>query len=105
MGEVYPWKVRQMARLPGVRAEVAVTAEKLAVRARAILAAHHSPGDAAKGTSPRISVERGPVDSHVVLDDPDGGALSIEFGRAGGVDSRGRRVGPMAPIAPLRGSL
>lgn len=105
MAVVYdtPGKRRQLARM--ARPVVAAYAEARGARAAAILVAHHSPGGSDKGTSPTITVEAaGRLDYEIVLTDPDGGALSVEFGRAGGIDRRGRRVGPMAPVAPLRGS-
>lgn len=105
MGEVYRNRAVQLARLPGVQAEVEALADAIAARATAILRANHKPGNDAKGSSPTISVDHSGVDSTVTLSDPDGGALAIEFGRSGGVDRRGRRVGPMAPIAPLRGAI
>jgi hypothetical protein len=85
-----------LARTRPVRDVVRGTADDIAGRARAILAAHRESGDST------VTVEHDRVDSFVVLDDPNGGALAIEFGRGAGTDSRGRKVGAMEPIAPLR---
>lgn len=95
MGQVYPNKVKELSRLPGLKAVLRAEAETMAARSAAILAAH-SKGPHG-GTSPTISVVSGTVDSYVVMDDPDGGVLAIEFGRSG--------ARPMAPIAPLRGGM
>jgi len=81
-------------------AAVDALAEEIAVKSRAILSAHHKSTNRRKGTSPKIKVSKAGVDALVILEDPDGGALAIEFGRAGGAG-----VGAMAPIAPLRGAL
>lgn len=106
MGEVYPGIERKLARSRGVQAAVRDLAEEIAGRSRAILAEHHSEVNSTKGTSPTISTDHSGVDSLVILEDEDGGAAAIEFGReGGGKDSRGRRVGPMEPIAPLRGAI
>lgn len=53
-------------------------ADELAVRARQRLEAHRHSGRS------KIVVEAGKVDAFVVLDDPGGNALAIEFGRSGG---------------------
>lgn len=106
MGEVYRDAARKLAHSKGVQDAVEALAERLAEKSRAILAAHHDEANADKGTSPSILTDHTGVDSLVILDDPDGGAMAIEFGReGGGIDSKGRRVGPMDPIAPLRGAL
>ena len=106
MGEVYPNAARTLARSKGVQAAVEALAERLAEKSRAILEAHHDELNSSKGTSPTIRTDHTGVDSLVILEDDDGGSMAIEFGRAGGgVDSKGRKVGPMDPIAPLRGAL
>lgn len=106
MGEVYPDAARKLARSRGVQDAVEALAERLAEKSRAILEAHHDELNSSKGTSPTIKTDHTGVDSLVILEDPDGGAPAIEFGRTGGgIDSKGRKVGPMDPIAPLRGAL
>lgn len=80
-----------VAHLDGVVGAVAAEALEGAVRAEAILTAHHSP----EPGSARIEVEQGDVDTHVSLVDepnPAGNAgkpnaVAIEFGRTG---ARGR---------------
>lgn len=103
MAEVYQRKAKQIARM--VKPVCRQAAEDIAVKSRAILATHHDKGNKGKGTRPRIIVRSGRIDSYVILEDPDGGALAIEYGRAGGVTQDGRTVGTMEPIAPLRGAL
>lgn len=106
MGEVYRDAARKLARSRGVQAAVRDLANDIADRSRAILAAHHDELNSTRGTSPTIRTNHTGVDSLVILEDEDGGALAIEFGRAGGtLDSKGRKVGAMDPIAPLRGAL
>lgn len=61
-------------------------AEILAERAERLLAAHRHSGRAS------IEVTRGRTDSWVSLVDPDGGALSIEYGR-----------GPTSERGPMQG--
>lgn len=98
MAVVFPRKVKELSRLPGVKAVVRAQAEVIAARSSAILAAHSGPSHG--GTRPTITVVSGRVDSYVCLNDADGGVLSIEYGRTGGAGG-----GAMAPIAPLRGGL
>lgn len=78
---------RAVARLPGVKGAVKDRAEILATRARGLLSAHRETGRA------KIVVTRGRVDSFVSMEDPN--ALSIEWGRAAGTTSDGRRYGAM----------
>jgi len=74
---------RDVARLPGVRAEVAAKGRQIASRARAGLAAHRDTGSA------RISVESRSPDYLVHLEDPHGAAAAIELG---GVRRDGRVI-------------
>lgn len=72
-----------IAHLPEVKAELRLNAYKGGAKAKAILARHKPSG----GPSPhsRITVTKGnKLDWFVNLDDPDGAAMSIEFGRSGG---------------------
>ena len=78
---------KHLARL--VRLEVKAEAEVIAEKATADLAAHRDRGKSS------IKVERGgAADWLVSLVDSEGGAAAIEFGRAGGVDRKGRKYGP-----------
>ncbi len=69
-----------VAHLPGVRAELRVTADRGGARAQAILDAHRDTGDS------RITVTRGSLDYFVSLDDTRGdhAAAAIEYGRSTG---------------------
>lgn len=78
---------RRLARMPGVKAAVRATANRIAADARAELAAHRAEGQA------RIEVTRGRTD--VVVSLVDVAALSIEYGREAFTNRAGRRVGPM----------
>jgi hypothetical protein len=80
-----------------VRPVTRATAEAIAGRARARLAAHYVTGDAT------IRVEHGPVDSLVILDDKAG--LSIEHGRAGYTRPDGAYVGPSEGLHILGGAI
>lgn len=74
---------KYIAHLPEVKAVLRAEAYKGGARARAILATHKPSG----GPSPhsKITVTKGNrLDWFVNLDDPDGGAAAIEFGRSGG---------------------
>lgn len=66
----------EAAKLPGVRAAVRANTERIAGRARGILAQHRDEGDA------EIDTEYGALDGFVVLSDEGGdqAAAAIEFG-------------------------
>lgn len=70
------------------KAEVISSAEEVAAKARAELAAHRDTG------ASRIITRRAGVDQLVILEDDQGGAMAIEFGRAGGIDRKGRKYPP-----------
>lgn len=82
---------------------VSAATDKVADRAKRILAAHEHDGHA------EILVEDGKVDSYVVLSDDRGlgAAMTIEYGRKGDTEYRsgprkGQPVAPMDAVAPLR---
>jgi hypothetical protein len=82
----------------GVQAELEARTFEMAVRAEADLLAHRDSGDAS------IDIEHENVDWYVVLSDERGqkAALSIEYGRAEGVDEEtGRRIAPMEGLFVL----
>ena len=87
---------KHIAILPEVQAAVDDHAVEIAADAEAILAAHYHEGDA------NITVDKGKVDSYVILEDPDGGAMAIEFGRGHRRLEDGSLGGGMEAIAPLR---
>lgn len=101
-----------------VTAKVRSIAYRLGGIAQAILTAEH--GGQERSSNPRIEVRQGDrTDWHVLLvtggdssglslteDDNEGnsmlaGALSIEYGRRGYTDSKGRKVAPWGGISPL----
>lgn len=86
-----------VAHLPGVVAAVAAKGEEIAAVARTRLAAHRDSGNA------KIEVSHGVTDTFVELVDP--AAMTIEFGRAEGVDRTGRRKGRMQPLHILTGAV
>jgi hypothetical protein len=76
----------------GVQAELAERTFEMAARAEVLLIEHRAEGHSA------IEIDHGDVDWYVVLSDERGQrhALSIEYGRAAGVDAKtGRRYGAM----------
>lgn len=75
---------KHLARL--AHSEVKAAAERIAVEARRDLAEHRDTG------ASRIDLERAGVDYLVSLVDP--GAMTIEYGRAGGRDRKGRTYRP-----------
>lgn len=81
MAEIYAFATDEyFAKLPGVRATLAKTAQAGAARAQAILDAHRYQGHS------RIEVSHGSLDWFVALDDTRGqhAAAAIEYGRKGG---------------------
>jgi len=81
-----------VARMTGVRTELARVARQGGRNAEAILAAHHHAGHA------RIVVEPQGIDWIIALDDSRGehAAMSIEFGRGPGGWHRGSAQGIFA---------
>lgn len=77
---------KALARL--ARGPVKDKADEIAVEARIDLAEVRDTG------SSRITVDRAGTDYLVSLVDDEGGAAAIEFGRAGGVDRKGRKFRP-----------
>ncbi|MGW3336207.1 DUF5403 family protein [Streptomyces sp. NPDC001009] len=92
---------RLVATLPIVQAELDEKRFEVAARAEALLLQHRLEGDAT------IDVADGDVDKYVILDDEAGkeAALSIEFGRAAGVqvrtDKNGKRY--LATVGAMDG--
>lgn len=85
-----------VAHLPGVRRDIQRRTRSAAGRAQAKLASRRS-GE--QGQHSSIDWEVGATDGYVSLVDPDGGAMSIEFGRTG---SRGKG-GPTQGVFALQG--
>lgn len=75
---------KHLARL--ANSEVRDEARRIAAKARADLAEHRDTGASS------IEVERTGVDYLVSL--VDDGAMTIEYGRAGGIDRKGRKFAP-----------
>ena len=97
MAELVRGLERRLAHQPGVRKAVHEAAKPIAAKAKARLAAHKDEGEH------EVVLTRGAVDSYVELVGP--APLTLETGRAGGVDVNGRRVGAMEPLRILRGAL
>lgn len=80
-----------IAHEDGVQRALAKHTDKVAARARVLLAEHHHDGDA------EIDTQTGDIDHYVVLSDERGqhAALSIEFGREAYEREDGTEVGAM----------
>lgn len=89
VADVFKTANQRVARMKEVKKAVNDRAKVLGARARTLLASHRDTGSA------RITVTRGKVDSWVSLEDPNGNALAIEYGRAAGTSSSGRSYGAM----------
>lgn len=82
-----------IAHMPEVRAQLVDHADDVATAARLALAAHRKQGHA------RITRSRGELDEFVNLEDSDGDAAAIEFGRQDYVDpDTGEWWGGMSPL-------
>lgn len=91
-----------VAHLKGVKAAVRAEAHSGAARASAKLATHKGKyNKGGSGQHSKITVKRGDLlDWFVALEDPDGGALAIEFGRSGAMG----RGGPSDGVHAVTGA-
>lgn len=100
---------RKVARLPGVKGEVAAEGKKRAAVAKGVLAKHRHFNHA------KIETEQGHADFYVFLDDSRGqwAANLIEFGRNGFIRQAPARFGkvalqyvrPSKPVGALRAAM
>ena len=88
MGVVYDNARHRKHLAQLAKGPVKAKADEIAELARADLASVRDTGKS------RIDVTRSGPDFLVSLVDSEGGAAAIEFGRSGGVDSKGRKFGP-----------
>lgn len=88
--EIYEECNDTVAHLGGVKNAIRAKLEQAESRAKAILGAKPS-GRTARHSS--IGSYMGDTDGHLYLEDPDGGALAIEFGRTGAMGKGGPTQG------------